>query len=81
MPDQHPEELTILDLEVNALGSVETPTTDFLAPFIVLIQFYERQTVLHTAMETNDVIPSGNSLIPTTIVTTRESSPNIPSSV
>jgi hypothetical protein len=64
------EESTILDLGVKALGPVETPTTDFLAPFIVPIQFYERQTVSHTAMETNDVTSSGNSSIPTTAVTT-----------
>jgi hypothetical protein len=71
-----------LDLEATALGPVETPTTDFLAPFIVPIQFYERQTVSHTTMETNVVTPSGNSSIPTTVVTTGElSSPNPPSSV
>jgi hypothetical protein len=82
VPDQHLEESTILDLEANALGPVETPTTDFLAPFIVPIQFYERQTVLHTAMETNVVTPSGNSSIPTTVVTTGEfSPPNPPSPV
>jgi hypothetical protein len=82
VPDQPPEESTILDLEAIALGPVETPTTDFLAPFIVPIQFHERQTVLHTAMETNVVTPSGNSSIPTTVITTRElSSPNPPSSV
>jgi hypothetical protein len=40
--DQHPEESTVLDLEANALDPVETPTTEFLAPFIVPIQFYER---------------------------------------
>jgi hypothetical protein len=82
VPDQPPEESNILDLEATALGSVETPTTDFLTPFIVPIQFYERQTVLHTAMETNVVTPSGNSSIPTTVVTTGEfSPPNPPSSV
>ena len=70
--EQPPEESTILDLESTALGPVETPTTDFLAPFIVPIQFYERQTVLHTKMETNVVTPSGNSSIPTTIVTIGE---------
>jgi hypothetical protein len=32
-------------------------------------------------METNVVTSSGNSLIPTTVATTRESSPNLPSSV
>jgi hypothetical protein len=82
VPDQPLEESTILDLEETSLGLVETPTTDFLAPFIVPIQFYERQIVLHTAMETNVVTPSGNSSIPTTVVTTGEiSPPNPPSSV
>jgi hypothetical protein len=82
VPEQPPEKSTVLDLEATSLGPVETPTTDFLAPFIVPIQFYERQTVLHTAMETNVVTPSGNSSIPTTVVTTGElSSPNPPSSV
>jgi hypothetical protein len=42
VPNQPLEELTILDLEATALGSVETPTTDFLAPFIIPIHFYER---------------------------------------
>jgi hypothetical protein len=80
VPEQPPEESTILDLEATTLGLVETPTTDFLAPFIVPIQFYERRTVSYTTMETNVVTPSGNSLIPTTVVTTRElSSPNPPS--
>jgi hypothetical protein len=80
--DQPPKESTILDLEATTLGPVETPTTDFLAPFIVPIQFYEHQTVLHTAMETNVVTPSGNSSIPTMVVTTGElSPPNPPSSV
>jgi hypothetical protein len=81
VPEQLPEESTILDLEATALGSVETPTTDILAPFIVPIQFHECQTVPHTAMETNVVTPSGNSSIPITVATTGESSPNLPSSV
>jgi hypothetical protein len=82
VPNQPSEESTILDLEATSLGPVETPTTDFLAPFIVPIQFYECQTVLHTTMETNVVTLSGNSSIPTTVVTTRElSSPNPSSSV
>jgi hypothetical protein len=81
VPEQPSEESTILDLEATALGSVETPTTDILAPFIVPIQFHERQTVPHTTMETNVVTSSGNSSIPTTVVTTGESYPNLPSSV
>jgi hypothetical protein len=70
VPKQPPEELTILNLEATALGSVETSTIDFLAPFIVPIQFHECQTVPHTTMETNAVTSSGNSSIPTTVVTT-----------
>jgi hypothetical protein len=82
VPDQPSEELTILDLEATALGLVETPTIDFLAPFIVPIQFYEHQTVLHTTTETTVVTPYGNSSIPTMVVTTGEiSSPNPPSSI
>jgi hypothetical protein len=69
VPEQPLEESTILDLEATALGLIETPTIDFLAPFIVPIQFHERQTVSHIAMETNVVTPSGNSSIPTTVVT------------
>jgi hypothetical protein len=75
VPEQLPEEST------TNLGSVETPTTDFLAPFIVPIQFHELQSVPHTAMETNVVTSYGNSSIPTIVATTRESSPNLPSSV
>jgi hypothetical protein len=82
VPDQPLEESTILDLEANAIGLVETPTTDFLAPFIVPIQFYERHTMLHRAMETNVVTPSRNYSIPTMVVTTGEfSPPNPPSPV
>jgi hypothetical protein len=62
----------VLDLEENSIGLVKTPTADFLVPFIVPIQFYERQIVLHTTMEKNVVTPSGNSSIPTTVVTTGE---------
>ena len=80
VPNQHPKESTVLDLEANSLSPIETPTTDFLAPFIVPIQFYERRTMLHTAMETNVVTPSGNSSIPTTVVTTGYFSPPNPPS-
>jgi hypothetical protein len=82
VPEQPPQESTVLDLEATTLGLVETPTTNFLAPFIVPIQFYERQIVSHTAMETNVVTPSGNSSIPTRVVIIGElSSPNPPSLV
>jgi len=70
-----------LHLEAHALGLVETPTTDFLAPFIVPIQFYECQTVFHIEMETNDVTSFGNSSIPTTVVTTGDFSPPNPLSL
>ena len=39
MPKQLLKESTVLDLQTTALGSVQTPTTDILAPFIVPIQF------------------------------------------
>jgi hypothetical protein len=82
VPKQPLEESTILDLEETTLGLVETPTTDFLAPFIVPIQFNEHQTVSHIAMEINVVTPSGNFSIPTMVVTIGEiSSPNPPSLV
>jgi hypothetical protein len=74
-PEQLPEESTA------NIGLVETPTTDTWPSIIVPIQFYERLSVPHTAMETNDVTSSGNSSIPTTIATTREASPNFPSLV
>ena len=81
MPEQLPEESTILNLEAATLGLIETPTTDILAPFIVPIQFHKCQTVPHTDMETNVVTSSGNSSIPTTVATIGESSPNLPSLV
>jgi hypothetical protein len=75
VPEQLPEEST------TNLGSVETPTTDIWPQVIVPIQFYERLSVPHTAMETNVVTSSGNSSILTTVATTGESSPNLLSSV
>jgi hypothetical protein len=74
-PEQLPEEST------TNLGSVETPTTDTWPSVSVPILFYERLSVPHTAMETNVVTSSGNSSIPTTVATTGEASPNLPSSV
>jgi hypothetical protein len=41
VPDQHPEETTILDFGEKALGPPETPTTNILAPIIVPIHPYE----------------------------------------
>jgi len=81
VPEQLPEESTILNLEAADLGSVETPTTNILAPFIGPIQFHELQTVPHIAMEKNVVTSSGNSSIHTIIATIGESSPNLPSLV
>jgi hypothetical protein len=75
VPEQLPEE------SIATLGSVETPTTDTWPLVIVPIQFYECLSVPHTVMEPNTVTSSGNSSIPTTIATTREASPNFPSSV
>jgi hypothetical protein len=75
VPKQLLEETTV------TLGSVETPNTDILAPFIVPIQFHECQTMPHTTMETNVVTPFGNSSIPITVSTTGDSSPNLSSSV
>jgi hypothetical protein len=71
----------LLEESKTDIGLVETPTTDILAPFIVPVQFHERQTVPHTAMETNVVTSSGNSSIPTIVATIGESSPKLPSSV
>jgi hypothetical protein len=81
VPDQHLEETTILDFGVKDLGPPETPTTDLSAPIIVPIHPYECQTVSHAAMETNVVTPSGNSSIPTTVVTTGEFPPPNPPSL
>jgi hypothetical protein len=63
------------------LGLVETSTTDLSAPTIVPIHPYKCQTVSHTAMETNVVTPSGNSSIPTMVVTIGEFSPPNPPSL
>jgi hypothetical protein len=80
--DQHPEELTILDLGAKYFGLFETSTTDLSASTIILVHPYEFQTVSHAAMETNGVTPSGNSSIPTTVVTRGEfPPPNPPSPV
>jgi hypothetical protein len=75
VPEQPPEESTA------NIGSVETPTTNTWPQVIIPIQFYERLSVPHTAMETSVVTSSGNSAIPTTIATIGASSPNLPSSV
>jgi hypothetical protein len=82
VPNQHPEETTILEFGAKDLVPPETPTTNILAPIILPIHPYECQIVSHAAMETNVVTPYGNSSIPTMLVTTREfPPPNPPSSV
>jgi hypothetical protein len=82
VPDQHPRESTILDLGTKSFGLVETSTTDLSAPTIVLVHPCECQIVSHATMETNVVTPSGNSSIPTMVVTTGEfPPPNPPSPV
>jgi hypothetical protein len=79
--DQHPEESTVLDLREKSFGLVETSTTDLSTPIIILIHLYEYQIVSHTAMKTNVVTPSGNSSIPTMVVTIGDfPPPNPPSS-
>ena len=80
VPDQHPEETTILDFGAEALGPPKTPTIDILAPIIVLIHPYECQTVSQVVIETNVATSSGNSLIPTTVVTTGDIPPPNPPS-
>jgi hypothetical protein len=74
-----PEQL--LEESIANIGSVETPNTDTWPQVIVLIQFYERMSMPHTAMATNVVTSSGNPSIPITVVTTGEASPNLSSSV
>jgi hypothetical protein len=69
----------LLEESTANLGSVETPTIDTWPQVIVPIQFYERVSVPHTAMETNAVTSSRNPSIPTTVATTGESSPKFPS--
>jgi hypothetical protein len=81
MPDQHPEEMTILEFGVKALGPPETPTTNILAPIIIPIHPYECQTMSHTTMEKNVFTPSGNYSIPTAVVTTGEFPPLKPLSL
>jgi hypothetical protein len=71
MPDQHPEEPTILDFGEESLGPPKTPITDCSMPIIVHIYPYECQTVSHAAMEANATTYYGNSPIPTMTVTTR----------
>jgi hypothetical protein len=81
VPEQHLEESTNLDLGAKDFSLVETSTTDLSAPTIILVHPYECQTVSRAAMETNVVTPSGNSSIPTMVVTTGEFPPPNPPSL
>jgi hypothetical protein len=81
VPDQHPEESIVLDFGEKSLGPAKTSTTDLSVPIIVSIHPYEFQIVSHATMETNVVTPSGNSSIPTKVVTTGEFSPPNPASL
>jgi hypothetical protein len=81
VPDQHPEESTILELGAKYFGLFETSIIDILAPTIIPIHPYECQTVSHAAMETSVVTPSGNSSIPTMVVPTGEFPPTNPPSL
>jgi hypothetical protein len=80
MPDQHPEESTVIYLGAKDFGLVETSTTNLLAPTIIPVHSYECQSVSHAAIETNVVTPFGNSSIPTTTVTIGEFQPPHPPS-
>jgi hypothetical protein len=74
-----PEQLS--EESITNIGLVETPTIDTWPSVIIPIQFYERLSVPHAVMEPNVVTSSRNSSIPTTVATTGEASPNLPSSV
>jgi hypothetical protein len=76
--DQHPKEMTILDLGEKALVPSKTPAIDISSPIIIRIYSYECQTLSHVAMETNAATSSGNSSIPTTVVTTGDIPPPNP---
>jgi hypothetical protein len=81
VPNQHPEESTVLDFGAKALSPHETSTTDISAPIIVPIHPYECQTVSHATMEPNVVTPYRNYSIPTMVVTTGEFPPPNPLSL
>jgi hypothetical protein len=61
------------------LGAVETSNTDFGPDVIISVQSYERLFSLNPVME--QIISTGTSSIPITVVTTGETSPNLPSVV
>jgi hypothetical protein len=72
-PEQPPEESTA------NLGLVETSDADFGPDVIISIQSYERLLSPNPVME--QIISTGTSSIPITVVTTGEASPNSPSVV
>jgi hypothetical protein len=72
-PEQPPEESTA------NIGLVETSNVDFGRDIIVPIQFYECLSAPNPVME--QIISTGTSSIPITVVTTGEASPNLPSAV
>jgi hypothetical protein len=61
------------------LGAVETSDTDFGPDVIISVQSYERLFSPNPVME--QIISTGTSSIPITVVTTGETSPNLPSVV
>jgi hypothetical protein len=71
--EQPPEESTA------NFGLVETPDADFGPDVIISIQSYERLLSPNPVME--QIISTGTSSIPLTVVTTGEASPNLPSVV
>jgi hypothetical protein len=72
-PEQPPEATTA------NLGAVETSDTDFGPPVIISVEAYERLLSPDPVME--QIIPTGTSSIPITVVTTGEASPNLSSVV
>jgi hypothetical protein len=72
-PEQPPEATT------TNLGAVETSDTDFGPPVIILVEAYERLLSPDPVME--QIIPTGTTSIPITVVTTGEASPNLSSVV
>jgi hypothetical protein len=69
-PEQPPEESTA------NIGLVETSNADFGPDIIVPIQFYECLSAPNPVME--QITSSGTSSIPITVVTTGDTSPNLP---
>jgi hypothetical protein len=72
-PEHPPEEST------TNLGAVETSDTDFGPDVIISVQSYERLFSPNPVME--QIISTGTSSIPITVVTTGETSPNLSSVV